>query len=160
MNGVGQALQCPLQYVLNGGSLATPPAQRPNLQDIATAGLLYGVIYYYRDQGKPLCILVLQSVRPVGNNPGNTTLECGSPAGLQILKELLAENEMAVDVWYLLGMCQHMGGDDESALATLEEGEALAARSDIPTTDPSAIAFAQLKVRSSGVSLPTAGCAC
>ena len=76
-------------------------------------------------------------------------------SGAQILEELLAENDQAVDVWYLLGMCQHAGRDDESALAALEEGEALAARSGVPATDPSAVGFAQLKVRSSGMSQPT-----
>ena len=75
---------------------------------------------------------------------------------MQILEELLAENDQAVDVWYLLGMCQHAGGDDESAQATLEEGEALAARLGVLATDPSAIGFAQLKVRPSGARLPIA----
>ena len=49
-------------------------------------------------------------------------------------------------------MCQHAGIDCESALATLEEGEVLAARLGVPATDLSAVGFAQLQVRPSGMS--------
>lgn len=65
---------------------------------------------------------------------------------MQILEELLQENDEAVDVYYLLAMSHHAGGDHETAQEVLEEGEQLMQRLGVPQSDPSVEGFAKLKV--------------
>ncbi|KAK9819943.1 hypothetical protein WJX72_004200 [[Myrmecia] bisecta] len=62
-----------------------------------------------------------------------------------ILESLLAENDSAPDVWYLMGMCLHAGGEPEEALEALEEGLRLLRSPNAPAADASAEAFEELK---------------
>jgi hypothetical protein len=47
---------------------------------------------------------------------------------LQVLEGLLAEDDRAADVWYLLGLALHAGGSFDEAAAAADEAERLVAR--------------------------------
>ena len=73
----------------------------------------------------------------------------------QVLEGLIAEDDGVPDVWYLLGLALHAGGEFDEALVTVEEAERLVATRPAAAdeADPSAagellLDLAELKVGS------------
>ena len=65
---------------------------------------------------------------------------------MQILEGLLQENDQAVHVYFLLAMAYHAGGQDESALEYITEGEKVIERLAMPANDPAVQGFESLRV--------------
>lgn len=67
---------------------------------------------------------------------------------LQVLEDLIAEDDSVPDVWYLLGLALHAGGDFEDALMAADEAERLVTlrRHDKPRAGELLLDLEELKV--------------
>lgn len=67
---------------------------------------------------------------------------------LQVLEDLIAEDDSVPDVWYLLGLALHAGGNFEDALRAADEAERLVTlrRYDKPRAGELLLDLEELKV--------------
>ena len=81
------------------------------------------------------------------NNAINDSIWCYGCHALQILEDLLQENDQSVHLYFLLAMAHFAGGDKETALEFITEGEELMSRLGVPGGDAAAKGFQTLKVQ-------------